>query len=51
MRRSVALGAVAPANRQAECGVQMVVDAAIRSAEPLTAERLFGWRGALFRTG
>jgi Fic family protein len=47
----VDIGAIAPVDRHVEGVVEMVLDATARSAEPLTAERLFGWHAALFPTG
>lgn len=50
-RLGVDVGAVAPVDRHVEGVVEMVLDAIVRSAEPLTAERLCGWHAALFPTG
>ena len=50
-RLGVDIGALAPADRHVEGVVEMVLDATARSADPLTAERLFGWHAALFPTG
>lgn len=50
-RLGVDIGAVAPVDRHVEGVVEMVLDATCRSAEPLTAARLFGWHAALFPTG
>lgn len=50
-RLGVDIGAVAPVDRHVEGVVELVLDATSRSAEPLTAERLFGWHAALFPTG
>ena len=50
-RLGVDIGALLPADRHIEGVVEMVLDATSRSAEPLTAERLFGWHAALFPTG
>lgn len=47
----VDIGAVSPVDRHIDGVVEMVLDATSRSAEPLTAERLFGWHAALFPTG
>ena len=41
----------AVASRSVEGVVEMMLDATRRFAEPLTAERLFGWHAALFPTG
>lgn len=50
-RLGVDIGAVAPVDRHVEGVVEMVLDATSRGADPLTAERLFGWHAALFLTG
>ena len=50
-RLGVDIGALAPADRQVDGVVDMVLDATQRHAQPLTAERLFGWHAALFPTG
>jgi Fic family protein len=50
-RLGVDIGAAAPVDRHVEGVVEMVLDATSRNAEPLTAERLFGWHAALFPTG
>lgn len=50
-RLGVDIGALAPTDRHVEGVVEMVLDATSRCAEPLTAERLFGWHAALFPTG
>ena len=50
-RLGVDIGALAPVDRHVEGVVEMVLDAISHSAEPLTAERLFGWHAALFPTG
>lgn len=50
-RLGVDIGAVAPVDRHVEGVVELVLDATSHSAEPLTAERLFGWHAALFPTG
>lgn len=50
-RLGVDIGAVAPVDRHVEGVVEMVLDATSHSAEPLTAERLFGWHAAQFPTG
>jgi len=47
----VDIGALAPADRQVDGVVDMVLDATQQHALPLTAERLFGWHAALFPTG
>ena len=50
-RLGVDIGALAPANRHVDGVVDMVLDATQHYAQPLTAERLFGWHAALFPTG
>jgi Fic family protein len=50
-RLGVDIGALAPADRQVDGVVDMVLDATQRHQAPLTAERLFGWHAALFPTG
>ena len=45
------IGALAPADRHVDGVVDMVLDATQQHAQPLTAERLFGWHAALFPTG
>lgn len=50
-RLGVDIGAMAPVDRHVEGVVELVLDATSRSAEPLTAERLFGWHAALFPSG
>ena len=50
-RLGVDIGALAPSDRHVDGVVDMVLDATQRYAEPLTAERLFGWHAALFPNG
>ncbi len=50
-RLGVDVGGLAPADRHVDGVVEMVLDATLRCAEPLTRERLFGWHAALFPTG
>ena len=50
-RLGVDIGALAPADRHVDGVVDMVLDATQHYAQPLTAERLFGWHAALFPTG
>lgn len=45
------VGGIVPASRDVEGIVEMMLDATQRYAEPLTAERLFGWHASLFPTG
>jgi Fic family protein len=44
-------GGNAKASRDVEGVVEMMLDATQKYAEPLTAERLFGWHASLFPTG
>ena len=50
-RLGLDIGALAPADRNVDGVVDMVLDAAQRHAQPLTAQRLLGWHAALFPTG
>jgi Fic family protein len=50
-RLGVDIGSLAPVDRHVEGVVEMVLDATINSASPLTPARLFGWHAALFPTG
>ena len=50
-RLGVDIGALAPADRQVDGVVDMVLDATQHFDQPLTPERLFGWHAALFPTG
>lgn len=50
-RLGVDIGALAPVDRHVEGVVDMVLDATVNSASPVTRERLFGWHAALFPTG
>ena len=50
-RLGMDIGALAPADRNVEGVVEMMLDATQKYSEPLTAERLFGWHAALFPTG
>lgn len=50
-RLGMDIGALAPVDRHVEGIVAMILDATGRPEEPLTAERLHGWHGALFPTG
>ncbi|WP_405160658.1 Fic family protein [Nocardia sp. NBC_01499] len=47
----VDIGALAPADRNVDGVVQMVLDAAVHHDQPMTADRLFGWHAGLFPTG
>ena len=44
-------GGVLPVDRHVEGVVEMMLDATLNFAAPLTEERLFGWHAALFPTG
>ena len=44
-------GALTPADRHVDGVVEMMLDATQRYADPLTAERLFGWHASLFPAG
>ncbi len=50
-RLGIDIGGAASINRDVEGIVEMMLDATQRFAEPLTAERLFGWHASLFPTG
>jgi Fic family protein len=50
-RLGLDIAGLVPADRHVEGIVEMMLDATQRHAEPLTAERLFGWHAALFPTG
>ena len=50
-RLGVDIGALTLVDRHVEGVVEMVLDATSHGADPLTAERLFGWHAALFPTG
>ena len=50
-RLGIDIGGAASINRDVEGIVEMMLDATQRYAEPLTAERLFGWHASLFPTG
>src|SRR6202790_4912145 len=50
-RLGMDVGGLAPADRDVEGAVEMMLDATINYAQPLTADRLFGWHAALFPTG
>ena len=50
-RLGVDIGALAPADRQVDGVVEMVLDATQHFDQPLSPERLFGWHAALFPTG
>src|ERR1700677_4937608 len=50
-RLGLDFGGTAKSSRDVEGVVEMMLDATQKFAEPLTAERLFGWHAALFPTG
>jgi Fic family protein len=50
-RLGMDIGALAPADRNVEGIVEVMLDATQYFAKPLTAKRLFGWHGALFPIG
>lgn len=47
----VEVGALAPVDRHVVGVVEMVLDATLNCAAPVSRERLFGWQAALFPTG
>lgn len=50
-RLGLDIGGLAPADRHVEGVVEMMLDATQNYAEPLGADRLFGWQAALFPAG
>ncbi|MEX1117792.1 MAG: Fic family protein [Terrimicrobiaceae bacterium] len=50
-RLGLDVGGAAPSSRDVDGVVEMMLDATQKYAEPLTAERLFGWHSSLFPTG
>jgi Fic family protein len=50
-RLGMEIGGRVPADRDVEGVVEMMLDATTNYAQPLTADRLFGWHAALFPTG
>jgi len=50
-RLGIDIGALTPADRNAEGVVEMMLDATRHFSQPLTSERLFGWHASLFPTG
>jgi Fic family protein len=50
-RLGMDVGGAEPIDRRIEGVVEMMIDATTDYAEPLTADRLFGWQAALFPTG
>ncbi|MGB6451963.1 MAG: Fic family protein [Steroidobacteraceae bacterium] len=50
-RLGMEAGGLMPTDRDVEGVVEMMLDATTHYAQPLTADRLFGWHAALFPTG
>jgi Fic family protein len=50
-RLGMDIGGLVATDRNVEGVVEMMLDAATNSAQPLTADRLFDWHAALFPTG
>jgi len=50
-RLGMDIGGLAPADRNVEGVVEMMLDATQKYSAPLTAERLAGWQASLFPTG
>lgn len=50
-RLGMDVGALAPADRNVEGVVEMMLDATRNYDQPLTEDRLFGWHASLFPTG
>ena len=50
-RLGMDVGGLVPADRNVDGVVEMMLDATSHYAQPLTAERLFGWHAALFPAG
>jgi Fic family protein len=50
-RLGIDIGALTPADRNADGMVEMILDATEKYSAPLTVERLFDWHAALFPTG
>lgn len=50
-RLGIDIGALTPADRTVEGVVEMMLDATQKFADPLTANRLFGWHASLFPAG
>jgi Fic family protein len=50
-RLGIDIGALTPADRNAEGVVEMMLDATQHYDQPLTTDRLFDWHAALFPTG
>lgn len=50
-RLGMDIGGAPPADRHTEGVIEMMLDATQNFAQPLSAERLFGWHAAMFPTG
>lgn len=50
-RLGLPMAGLPPSDRKVEGTVEMMLDATMNFAKPLTAKRLFGWHAALFPTG
>jgi Fic family protein len=50
-RLGIDIGGAVPADHHTEGVVEMMLDATQNFAQPLSAERLFGWHAAMFPTG
>jgi Fic family protein len=50
-RLGMDVGGLVPGERDVEGVVEMMLDATTNYAQPLTADRLYGWHAALFPTG
>src|SRR6202044_3444652 len=50
-RLGLDVGGASPTSRDVEGIVEMMLDATQKYAQPLTAERLFGWHAPLFPPG
>lgn len=50
-RLGMDIGGAVPADRHTEGVVEMMLDATQNFAQPLSAERLYGWHAAMFPTG
>src|SRR5437868_13020555 len=50
-RLGLDIGALTPADRHVEGVVEMMLDATQKYQDPITEERLFGWRAARFPAG
>ena len=50
-RLGLDIAGLVPSDRDVEGVVEMMIDATVNCAEPLTSDRLFAWHSALFPTG